>query len=163
MLGSLALEERAPDLHGEEAGQERLQHRRPARLEDVLGHDEPALGGLLLLLARLGLERQEPDEHDLLRDGAAEIVVEQVDRVELVLLVGLDQVVRDLPRLRIREASEEPEVVLAQAEAALLREIASPPSDGGELDPLQPAALLGHEPLTAADDVRIEAAGQAAI
>src|SRR5205823_8504605 len=134
-----------------------FQQYRAARLEEVLRSHHPLVGLFVLRGLSARLEGEEADEGDLLRDGGLELVVEQVHGVELVLLVGLDQVVRDLPRLRIREAAEEPEVVLAQAEAALLREIASPPSDGGELDPLQPAALLGHEPLTAADDVRIEA------
>ena len=58
---------------------------------------------------------------------------------------------------------EEPDVVLARLDPALLGEVAPAAPDGGELDRLVLVALFHHEPLRAADDVRVEPAAQPAV
>src|SRR5205807_3115226 len=58
---------------------------------------------------------------------------------------------------------EEPDVVLAGLDPAPLREVAPAPPDGGELDRLVLVALFHLEPLRGPDDVRVEAAADAAV
>src|SRR5439155_20216791 len=149
VLAGLALEERAPDLHRQVARQERLQDRGTAGLEDVLRGDEALLAWSALDL-RARLQRQKLHQTDLLHDGALELVVQQVHRVELVAHVRLDQVIRDLARLRVAEPPEEPDVVLARLDPALAGEIAAAPSYRGELDAIELATLLDEEALPAA-------------
>src|SRR6266851_3635987 len=94
-----------------------------------------------IAVMRARLERKELHQADLLHDGALELVVEEVDGIQLVRLVRLDEVGGDLARLRVPEAPEEPDVVLAGLDAALAGEVAPAASDRGELDPFEPGAL----------------------
>src|SRR2546422_6292174 len=161
VLRSLGLEQRAPDRHRQLARNQALEQLRPRRLVEVLGGDEPAFA--LALRGRGRDDGQQLGEGDGLRHGALELVVEEMDGIELALAELDDQIVGDLFRHRIPQPPEEPDVVLAGLDPAPLREVAPAPSDGGELDRLVFVALFHQEPLRAPDDVRVEAAAEAAV
>src|SRR5205807_8187841 len=82
---------------------------------------------------------------------------------ELALAKLDDQIVGYLFRHRIPQPPEETDVVLAGLDPAPLGEVAPAPPDGGELDRLVLVALFHQEPLRAPDDVRVEAAAEAAV
>ena len=109
------------------------------------------------------LDRQERLDHDLLIDGALELVVDEVAGVEVVSGVVLDDVAADLAGLVDCEVLEDPQEVVADVRVAAREVVTALAADDTEHD----LAALGLERLPAllsrTTDVRVEGAGQAAV
>jgi hypothetical protein len=150
VLRGRRLEKDSVDLELDVARKEVIEDRLRLRLVEVVDPRSLVLGR--------GLDRKHPLDDRLLRDHGAELVVDDVDRVDLLFPVVGDDRLRELARGVERERLEDVHRLHPDVRLAAPEEVIALPADGKEAgrDPV----ALRERLLGELDRVHVEAAAE---